>query len=279
LSVDWQIYSAHTHKVELNVSSSGTGRVETARDGGGFDVFREAFRAAARRLLSNPRLKEVLDRSVVAESKPEVEEEPLLVGFQTQRGKPVEAEEMLWDAGLAVVTVTTADAFGSGFLISTDGYVLTNQHVIGSARYVTARFVTGREVHGEVVRSNAERDIALIKLEKDRYRALPLGNTNVLKPGTDVFAIGTPLFEEFGQTVTKGIVSGFGENEGQRLIRSDVGIHKGSSGGPLLIKSGQVVGVAVEGVIIPQVGVGVGLNSFIPIEEAIEVLRLRNPQP
>ena len=184
---------------------------------------------------------------------------------------------MLSDARLSVVTVVAADAFGSGFLISTDGYLLTNQHVVGKARYVIARFVTGREVHGEVIRTNADRDIALVKLEGDRYRPLPLGNTSALKPGTDVFAIGTPLFEEFGQTISKGIVSGYGESEGQRLIRSDVGIHKGSSGGPLLVKSGQVVGVAVEGVILPQIGVGVGLNSFIPIEEAIETLRLRNP--
>lgn len=277
LSVDWQIYSLRTRKVEFTMTSSGAARLGSPQDGGGFEVFRQAFRGAARHLLATARLREVLDRTVVVESKPPVEEPPIVVAFQTQRNKLSGQEDMLSDARLSVVTIVAADAFGSGFLISTDGYLLTNQHVVGNARYVIARFVTGREVHGEVIRTNAERDIALVKLESDRYRPLPLGNTSALKPGTDVFAIGTPLFEEFGQTISKGIVSGFGENEGQRLIRSDVGIHKGSSGGPLLVKSGQVVGVAVEGVILPQIGVGVGLNSFIPIEEAIETLRLRNP--
>jgi len=278
LSVDWQVYSLRTRKVEFTMTSEGAARLASVRDGGGFEVFRQAFRGAARNLLASARLREILERSAVVESKPPVEEEPIVVAFQTQRGKLSVQEDMLSDARLSVVTVVAGGAFGSGFLISTDGYLLTNQHVVGNAHYVIARFVTGREVHGEVVRSNAARDIALVKLEGDRYRPLPLGNTSALKPGADVFAIGTPLFEEFGQTVSKGVVSGFGESDGQRLIRSDVGIHKGSSGGPLLVKSGHVVGVAVEGVILPQLGIGVGLNSFIPIEEAIEVLRLRNTE-
>jgi serine protease Do len=276
LAVDWQVYSLRTRKVELSMTSDGAARLESPRNGGAFEVFRQAFRAAARNLLADPRLRETLEAPAVAQER-KAEEEPIVVGFETvPRAKKAAIEVMLSDARLSVVTLTAGDAFGSGFLISSDGYLLTNQHVVGTSRYVTARFVTGREVNGEVVRVNAARDVALVKLENDRYRPLPLGHTSVLKPGTDVFAIGTPLTKEFGQTVTKGIVSAFGEDDGERMIRSDVGIHKGNSGGPLLVRSGEVVGIAVSGVILLPTGVGVGLNSFIPIEEAIEVLGLRN---
>jgi serine protease Do len=278
LAVDWQVYSLRTRKVEFSVTSDGAGRLESPRDGGGFEVFRQAFRAAARTLLANPRLREVLEGQALAAQEQTAEAEPIVVAFETRSREKKTAipEVMLSDARLSVVTISAGDAFGSGFLISSDGYLLTNQHVVGNARYVTARFVTGREVNGEVIRSSAFRDVALVKLENDRYRPLPLRDTSVLKAGADVFAIGTPLSEDFGQTVSKGIVSGFGEEDGVRMIRSDVGIHKGSSGGPLLTKSGEVVGIAVGGVILLPTGVGVGLNSFIPIEEAIEVLGLRN---
>jgi len=277
LAVDWQIYSLRTRKVELSVTSEGAARLERSRSGGGIELFRQAFRAAARDLLANPRLRELLEAPVGLPGQQAAAEEPIVVAFETaSQGRKTGVEAMLSDARLSVVTLVAGDAFGSGFLISPDGYLLTNQHVVGSARYVSARFVTGREVNGEVVRVNSARDVALVKLENDRYRPLPLGHTRVLRAGTDVFAIGTPLSEDFGQTVTKGIVSGFGDDDGQRMIRSDVGIHKGNSGGPLLVKSGEVVGIAVGGVILLPTGVGVGLNSFIPIEEAIEVLGLRN---
>jgi S1-C subfamily serine protease len=279
LAVDWQVFSLRTRKVEFSATSVGAARLERALDSGGFEVFQQAFRVAARNLLANPRLREVLEGPSAAEGKSVAEEEPIVVAFETAgRGKNVGLETMLSDARLSVVTIIAGEAFGSGFLISSDGYLLTSQHVVGKARYVTARFVTGREVNGEVVRADADRDVALVKLENDRYRPLALGHTRVLKPGADVFAIGTPLSEEFGQSVSKGIISGFGEDDGQRMIRSDVRIHKGNSGGPLLVPSGEVVGIAEGGVVLMPLGAGVGLNSFIPIEEAIEVLGIRNRQ-
>jgi S1-C subfamily serine protease len=152
--------------------------------------------------------------------------------------------------------------------------------VVGQSRYVRVKFVTGREVNGEVVRADRKRDVALIKLEKDVYPYLPLGESSRVQPGTDVFAIGTPLEENFGQTVTKGIVSGYGEEDGQRIIRSDVSVQKGNSGGPLLDRSGLVVGLSVNAYTLLPEGVGIGLNGFIPIEEALTALTiLRGERP
>ena len=175
---------------------------------------------------------------------------------------------------MSVVTVYAGDAMGSGFVISRDGYLLTDQHVVGSVRFVRVKFVTGREVDGEVVRVDRRRDVALIKLENDVYPYLPLGESSRVRPGADVFAIGTPLSESFAQTVTKGIVSGYGEEDGLRILRSDVSVHRGNSGGPLLDGSGVVVGLSVSGYMLMPEGVGVGLNAFIPIEEALDALAI-----
>jgi S1-C subfamily serine protease len=176
---------------------------------------------------------------------------------------------------MGVVTVFASDGMGSGFLISSDGYLLTDQHVVGESRYVRVKFVTGREVNGEVVRSDRRRDVALVKLENDIYPHLPLGESSRVQPGADVFAIGTPLAENFGQTVTKGIVSGYGDEEGLRILRSDVSVHRGNSGGPLLDGSGVVIGLSVSGYMLMPEGVGVGLNAFIPIEEALSALAIQ----
>jgi S1-C subfamily serine protease len=114
-----------------------------------------------------------------------------------------------------------------------------------------------------------------VKLENDIYPFLPIGTSSLVQPGTEVFAIGTPLFENLGQTVTKGIVSGYGEEDGLRVLRSDVSVHRGNSGGPLLDRDGIVVGLSVSGFMLMPDGVGVGLNSFIPIEEALSTLAIR----
>ena len=123
--------------------------------------------------------------------------------------------------------------------------------------------------------SSLLRDVALVKLETDIYKFLPLGESARVQPGSDVFAIGTPLSEKLGQTVTKGILSGYGEEDGLRILRSDVAVHQGSSGGPLLDKTGTVVALSVSGYMLMPDGVGVGLNSFIPIEDALSTLVIR----
>jgi S1-C subfamily serine protease len=83
----------------------------------------------------------------------------------------------------------------------------------------------------------------------------------------------------FGQTVTKGIVSGYGEEDGQRILRSDVNIQKGNSGGPLLDRSGAVVGLSVNAYTLLPDGIGIGLNGFIPIEEALHALTIQREAP
>jgi S1-C subfamily serine protease len=276
LTVDWQVYSHRIKAVALKETTSGTSILPGVQDEPGAEAITRAFISAARNLLANERFHDLV-AGKGTDRGPKAAQLPIEIGYETpaphvEGGASIES--VVSDSRMSVVTVFAGKSMGSGFVISPDGYLLTSQHVVGEARYVKVRFVTGREANGEVVRSERLRDVALIKLESDIYRSLPLGESSRVQPGSDVFAIGTPLAESFAQTVTKGILSGYGEEDGLRTLRSDVAIHQGNSGGPLLDKTGVVVGLSVSGYILLPDGVGVGLNSFIPIEEALTALAI-----
>jgi S1-C subfamily serine protease len=276
IGVDWQIYSRRSRAVELKISTQGSTKLSQSTDLGGEDLFIQAFQSASRNLLANDQFYGLVAAGQSGDSIKKEHIELIEIAYLSpQEGDSLKsAETLIADARMAVVTVFAGDVHGSGFLISNDGYVLTNQHVVGDARFVKAKFVTGREVSGEVVRTDRPRDVALVKLEYDLYKALPVGHSDSVQPGSEVFAIGTPFEEKLGQTVTKGIISGYREFYGQRVLQSDVNVHPGNSGGPLLNKGSVVVGIAVMGLII-EPGVGTGINYFVPIEHALDALGIK----
>jgi S1-C subfamily serine protease len=160
---------------------------------------------------------------------------------------------------------------GSGFFISRDGYILTNAHVVGGLDRIRVQLPGGGAVVGEVVRRNSVRDVALVKVPIDNTPALPL-RLSLPAVGADVYAVGAPLEQYLTGTVTKGIVSSIRtDSDGTRYIQADVDIQAGNSGGPLTDSAGNAVGVAVLG--IQTAGGGsIGLNFFIPIEDALAAL-------
>jgi serine protease Do len=279
LAVEWQVYSYRTQTVELKMTTNGSSQLRSEHEGAVAELISEAFLSASRNLLADTRFHELLASRAVTEPPSDSARQPIAVAFPKRQIKPgVSVESMIGDSRMAVVTIFTDDAMGSGFVISPDGYLLTAQHVVGKTRYVRVRFLTGREVNGEVVRVDRVRDVALIKLEADLYRYLPLGESSMVAPGSEVFSIGTPVNDTFGQTVSRGIVSGYGQERGQRTLRSDVSVHRGSSGGPLLDRSGTVVAMTVSGLLLLPEGLGVGLNQFIPIEDALAALTIRQSE-
>jgi S1-C subfamily serine protease len=165
---------------------------------------------------------------------------------------------------------------GSGFLVSDDGYLLTNQHVVGAATTVRIRWSDGLESTGDVVRVDKRRDVALIK-SAPRAGRQPLAlRRETPAVGDAVFAIGTPLDPSLQNTVTKGIVSANRILDGFAYIQSDVGVDHGNSGGPLIDDKGRVIGITVIK-IAPDDGQR-GLNLFIPIGDALDFLALK-PAP
>jgi len=236
----------------------------------------------ALRLISTSGLKDKIAKCQEMVAFEDQQREKGLVKYQGQWMTPEQASKIApSDKGSiisemieSVVTVISRFGHGSGFLISEDGKLLTNQHVVGDDRTVHIKFINGLKLRGDVLRVNETRDVALIKLPDDIYPYIKLGDSSKIKVGQEVYAIGTPLLEELSQTVTKGVVSGFRTIEGVRYIQSDASVHPGNSGGPLVTVKDGVVGICVSGVGFGPITLD--LNLFIPIEEAVESINVRS---
>ena len=200
-----------------------------------------------------------------------------------KNSQPMTTQQAFNKVAPAVVIVSTkglmengftsqeVEGIGSGFIINEDGDILTNYHVVEGAQEVTVTLSTGKEVKAKVVNYDQTQDIAMIRLEGDvKVPAVAeLGNSDTVKPGEEVIAIGTPLSKDFAQTVTKGVVSAVGRtvttDNGKQvnLIQTDAAINQGNSGGPLVNAQGQVIGINT----LKLAGGAEGIGFAIPINE------------
>ena len=142
-----------------------------------------------------------------------------------------------------VVTIKTNVAQGTGFLISSDGYLVTNAHMLSGASEVQITAFDGKKIPAELVGYNSELDIALLKISGD-YSFLEFDDSNNIRVGEKVIAIGNPLGLQF--SVSEGIVSGIhrpGPNELNAYVQTDAALNPGNSGGPLINKNGKVIGI------------------------------------
>lgn len=162
-------------------------------------------------------------------------------------------------------------SLGSGFIISNDGYILTNAHVVNEADEVIVKLTDKREFKAKIVGSDKRTDVALLKIDATGLPKATLGDPNKLKVGEWVAAIGSPFGLEF--TMTQGIVSAKGRALPQEnfvpFIQTDVAINPGNSGGPLYNLDGEVVGINSQ--IYSRTGGSVGLSFAIPIDVAIDI--------
>ena len=168
----------------------------------------------------------------------------------------------------AVVTIENADISGSGFYVGSEGYIITNQHVVGDAKYVKVRMQGGFSVPGQVVRRDAVRDVALIKTDIEPPVPMYV-RLAAAKVGDEVYAIGSPFGAALNNTVTRGVFSGVRKGDEQVFIQSDVAINPGNSGGPLVDADGGVIAIAVR-----KKADAAGIALFIPIAEALDKLGL-----
>jgi serine protease Do len=163
-------------------------------------------------------------------------------------------------------------SLGTGFIISADGYIITNHHVIADADEITVRFSDRKELSAKVIGSDERTDIALLKVEAKGLPTVTLGQTSKLKVGEWVLAIGSPF--GFEATVTQGIVSAkertLPDDTYVPFIQSDVAINPGNSGGPLFNLAGEVVGINSQ--IYSRSGGFMGLSFSIPIEVAMNTV-------
>ena len=164
-----------------------------------------------------------------------------------------------------------AQSLGSGFIISADGYILTNQHVVDDADEIVVRLADRKSYDAKVVGSDKASDVALLKIDAKDLPTVKIGQSNKLEVGEWVLAIGSPF--GFDHTVTAGIVSAKGRSLPSEnyvpFIQTDVAINPGNSGGPLFDMNGQVVGINSQ--IYSRTGGFMGLSFAIPIELAMDV--------
>jgi serine protease Do len=160
---------------------------------------------------------------------------------------------------------------GSGFIVSPDGVILTNAHVVQGADEVTVKLADRREFRAKVLGSDPRTDVAVLKIDAKGLPTVPLGNARSLQTGEWVLAIGSPFGLE--STVTAGVVSATGRSLGNdsqvQFIQTDVAVNPGNSGGPLLNTRGEVVGINSQ--IYSQTGGYQGLSFAIPIDVAARI--------
>ena len=186
-----------------------------------------------------------------------------------QRGMPSFASIAERMRPTVVHILATGASEGSGVVISKDGYILTNQHVISGAQAVTVALADGTKLEARVVGSDETDDLALLLVDAGRdLQAAPLGDSEGLRVGDWVMAIGSPL--GFEQSVTVGVISGTGRtlpsSRFTDFIQTDASIYPGSSGGPLFDLAGEVVGINTA--VIPDTNLGFA----VPIDSAKDIL-------
>ncbi len=179
---------------------------------------------------------------------------------QNAPGAP-EAQEQQFDS----------DSLGSGFIVSEDGFVLTNNHVVDGADEIIVRLYDRRQYVAELIGKDARSDVAVLKIDATDLPAARIGKSSSLKVGEWVLAIGSPFGFDF--SVTAGIVSATGRSLPREnyvpFIQTDVAINPGNSGGPLFNLAGEVVGINSQ--IYSRTGGFMGLSFSIPIEMAIDI--------
>ncbi|WP_217473943.1 DegQ family serine endoprotease [Stutzerimonas stutzeri] len=191
---------------------------------------------------------------------PDLEDIPPMFRDFFERGMPRQPERR-----------REVQSLGSGFIISEDGYILTNNHVVADADEIMVRLPDRSEMQAKLIGADPRSDVALLKIDGDDLPTVKIGDSEKLKAGEWVVAIGSPF--GFDHTVTAGVVSATGRslpNESYvPFIQTDVAINPGNSGGPLFNLSGEVVGINSQ--IFTRSGGFMGLSFAIPIDVAMDV--------
>jgi len=270
LKIDWQVYDIINRSVVYNTTTEGYHNLKKAANLGYTILFEEAYAGTVKNLLSKQKFYNLFVRKELDYSDPDFEN--ILVNYNANPGQqdPISLAE----ATNSVVTIKSTGGHGSGFVISQNGYILTNQHVVGADDKVTVTFSNEMEVEGNVIRSATIRDAALVKIPLSNLKPLPLK----LQPsdiGSRVFAIGAPMDTELSGSISSDIVSTYRKFEDTNLVflQSDTIINGGNSGGPLVNEFGQVIAIVVS----KRVGAE-GISFFIPIDSALNTLSITQPE-
>jgi S1-C subfamily serine protease len=262
--IKWEVFSERLQRVIYTADIAAS---MSARDSAIAQLeFRQRFaRALVDNLLGDPNFAEAVRTEGEGSASPAAAPAPLALS----RGQAVAGDVSHNAPALqaAVVTIESGTVSGTGFFISQEGYLLTNQHVVSDAKFVRVRLSDGRTMVGEVLRGDRPRDVALVKTDPIATAVLA-ARAGEARVGEDVYVLGSPLGNTLSGTLTKGVLSAHRVLDGVSFLQSDAAVNPGNSGGPLMDVDGRVIGIT-------DIGSNAhGLGLFIPIDEAIEKLGL-----
>jgi serine protease Do len=268
MKVDWQVYSPIKKQVVAHISTVGTAHLGQATAGGVERLLVDSFASNVTALAANAEFRAAVTapKAFTAGFQIPGEQSKILLGGSLKAGP-----RKIADAVGNIVTIMNSAGSGSGILVSDDGYVLTNAHVVGDDKNVRVRWSDGIEGLAQVIRVSKNRDVAIIKTNPRDRTPLAI-KRGAVSPGQRDYAIGSPNGKDFQGTVSSGVVSADRVIDGLRYIQSDVSISPGSSGGALLDENGSLIGIAVSTYL--NGGERAGLNMFIPIGDAMDFLAL-----
>ena len=280
IKIEWSVFDLLERKVVFKIETEGADSgLYDVNLGGGIVASRvKSFRNAATNLFSNPGFTTLLQPSLTSASaeasqayrSKDMERLPVTLHYGSGKARFATVVGSLKNA---TVTVRSVEGHGSGFVVSEDGYVITNAHVIGNSDKAIV-ITKDVEQHATVVRVDTKRDVALLKVDGQGSLEHVMISKNKIGTGESVYVIGTPLYEQFSHTVTRGIISAQRRMEdGNIYYQTDAAINPGNSGGPAFNEAGEVIAITVAGLFNRQ-GSSLNINFLIPIDEALRALAL-----
>lgn len=245
VTIKWALTDIY-EQVQYEKTVEGISGDFVLSDDSGLLSLNDAISASFLKFIDNKDVRVLLDKN---------EDKEVKLDYLTlSKGK---APQTIEDAMAATVTIKTDIGHGSGFSISTDGYILTNLHVIANTKKVEVITNQGETYEGTVIRQNGDKDLALVKIDHNFVNTFALAAEKNYSIGQEIYAIGTPKSIELGQSLSRGIISGIRSNEGDNYIQTDASVNGGNSGGPLISKSAELLGVVnakLQGVGIEGIG-------------------------
>lgn len=269
LKIEWKVFDKSIDEVVYTYINEGVVRKREWYSTSGKDIALHAFDMALIDFAENSdfysliksRKDSRIDTHIITEKKAI----QLSVVKSMEFGK---LSEMIQYCSKACVTIVTDAGHGSGAFIGKDGYIVTANHVVQDVNKIDIIMSNGVELAAQVISSDLANDVALLKVAGSGFQPLSI-STEMIGLGEEVITIGTPADIEFGQSVSKGMISGKRIVEGQDYIQIDMSVSPGNSGGPLLNSNGEVIGIVRSKII----GNGIeGIGFAIPIKSVIESL-------
>ncbi len=261
MDVEWEL----TNRNNEVVFGKKTQGLSVKYESGGTAAFYDAFENALYEFLYNEDIYEMVKKGNNAANEASLNLSPIKILKPSINS---DSEKLINHATESIVTISNHNSHGSGCIISEDGYIVTNQHVVEGVDKVLVSFKSGFTIEGNVVRRNTEYDLALVKVNASGFVPIPILEDEEINIGSDIYAIGTPADKSLGQTVTKGIISGVRKMFDKQFIQTDVSINPGSSGGGLVNKKGYLVGIVNAKLVGESVeGIGFAIPAYVVLDK------------